>query len=53
MLRSTTSRYGAIPVTIHRLVAILAILALGSRFQAGSALAPDTKACACTSPQRS
>lgn len=44
MLKSTSDRYGAIPVSIHWLTAILILFALGSGFQAGSALDPQTKA---------
>lgn len=44
MLKSSPDRYGAVPVTIHWLTAILIIFALGSGFQAGNALDPDTKA---------
>lgn len=37
MLKSTTDRYGAVPVTIHWLSAILIIGLLGSGFKAGNA----------------
>ena len=43
MLKSTTDRYGVIPVTIHWLTAILILVALASGFQAGDA-PPDAKA---------
>lgn len=44
MLKSSADRYGAIPVTIHWLSAILTLLTLGSGFQAGNALEPLAKA---------
>jgi cytochrome b561 len=44
MLKSTADRYGAIPITIHRLSAILVFVAIGSGFQAGNAIDPAAKA---------
>jgi cytochrome b561 len=44
MLKSTTDRYGAIPITVHWLSALLIVVALGSGFQAGNAIDPATKA---------
>lgn len=44
MLKSSPDRYGAIPITIHWLTAILIVLALGSGFQAGNAIDPAIKA---------
>ncbi|MCA1458768.1 cytochrome b [Bradyrhizobium sp. BRP22] len=43
MLKSSSDRYGAVPVTIHWLTAILILLALGSGFQADNALDAHTK----------
>ncbi|MBB4005528.1 cytochrome b [Aurantimonas endophytica] len=43
MLKSSPDRYGAIPITIHWLTAILILLALGSGFQAGNATEPAVK----------
>ncbi|SUE43049.1 cytochrome b [Roseomonas gilardii] len=44
MLKSSPDRYGAVPVTIHWLTAILIIFALGSGFRAGNALDLSVKA---------
>ncbi|MEI4483214.1 MULTISPECIES: cytochrome b [unclassified Phyllobacterium] len=44
MLRSRPDRYGAIPITIHWLGAILILLALGFGFQAANAIEPAVKA---------
>lgn len=44
MLRSRPERYGAIPVTIHWLTAILILALLASGFRAGNALDPAAKA---------
>lgn len=44
MLKSSPDRYGAIPITIHWLTAILILLALGSGFQAGNAIDSAIKA---------
>lgn len=44
MLKSTAERYGAIPVTIHWLVAALILVALGSGFQAANSLDSVAKA---------
>lgn len=44
MLKSSPDRYGAIPVTIHWLTAILILALLGSGFQAGSAVDSAAKA---------
>lgn len=44
MLKSTTDRYGPVPVTVHWLNAILIIGLLGSGFQAGSATDVAAKA---------
>lgn len=38
MLKSTTDRYGAIPITIHWISAILILILLGSGFQAANAM---------------
>lgn len=44
MLKSSTDRYGAIPITIHWLSAILIFAAIGTGFQAGNAIDPAIKA---------
>ena len=44
MLKSTPSRYGTIPVTVHWITAILILLALASGFQAGNSLDAGAKA---------
>lgn len=44
MLKSTADRYGAIPITIHWLSAILVLVAIGSGFQAGNTIDPTVKA---------
>ena len=44
MLKSTHERYGAVPVTIHWLTAILIVALLGSGFQAGNAMDSAAKA---------
>jgi len=44
MLKSRPEHYGAVPVTIHWLTAILILALLGSGFQAGSAIDSATKA---------
>ena len=43
MLKSTTDRYGGIPITIHWISAILILLLLGSGFQAANAMDPVAK----------
>lgn len=44
MLKSSVDRYGAIPITIHWLSAILIFAAIGTGFQAGNAIDPAIKA---------
>lgn len=44
MLKSSPDRYGAVPVTIHWLTAILILALLGSGFQAGNAMDSAAKA---------
>ncbi|WP_425644369.1 cytochrome b [Agrobacterium leguminum] len=44
MLKSTTDRYGAVPITIHWLSAIVIIVAIATGFQAGNAIDPAIKA---------
>lgn len=44
MLKSSPDRYGAIPITIHWLTAILILVALAAGFRAGNALDPAAKA---------
>lgn len=43
MLKSTADRYGAIPITIHWLSAILFFVTIGTGFQAGNAIDPTVK----------
>lgn len=43
MLKSTADRYGAIPITIHWLNAVLIFAAIGTGFQAGNAIDPAVK----------
>ncbi|WP_324695157.1 cytochrome b [Novosphingobium sp. RL4] len=44
MLKSNPSRYGAVPVTIHWLTAILILMAVITGFRAGGSMDPATKA---------
>jgi cytochrome b561 len=44
MLKSTTSRYGAVPVTIHWLTAILILAAIVTGFRAAGSMDSATKA---------
>lgn len=44
MLTSTPSRYGAIPVTIHWLTALLILVAIITGFRAGDSIDPAAKA---------
>ncbi|MDH1268467.1 cytochrome b/b6 domain-containing protein [Rhizobium pusense] len=44
MLKSTPSRYGAVPVTIHWLTAVLILMAIITGFRAGGSIDPAAKA---------
>src|SRR5690554_2709319 len=44
MLKSTPSRYGAVPVTIHWLTALLILMAIITGFRAGGSIDPAAKA---------
>lgn len=44
MLKNNPSRYGAVPVTIHWLTAILILMAIITGFRAGGSMDPATKA---------